>query len=66
MAARALRSSRIRRSRTIADKNGNNDPVLAELVEVLEIERIIEHLIDISLNDAGLTNLEFKTEDYTA
>ena len=45
------------------NKNRNNDPILAELVEVLEIERVIEHLIDISLNDAGLTNLEFKAEN---
>ena len=46
------------------DQNGNDTGAVAREVEVLEIKSIIPRLLQVSLEKAGLSYLEFEDKDH--
>ena len=45
------------------DENGRDEPVMARLMEVLEIQRVVRHLIDRVTSEFLGARLEFENED---
>ena len=45
------------------NQHRHDDPVLAELMEVFQIQRVVQDLVHVRLQDSALANLEFEAEN---